>query len=140
METLNAASSTALGIGTEVVPARARKTRDKAEVEVEVGVQGVACWTLAALRQRQFFSLDELNRAIAVLLDRLSASPFKKLPGPCPTVFDALDQSVLRPLPEQPCVYAEWKKARGHIDYHVEVDGHYDAAPYPLVRSNWRCA
>ena len=118
--------------GVAVVPARARKPRDKAKAEV--GVQVVERWILAALRNRQFFSLDELNRAIAVLLERLNARPFKKLPGSRQTAFDALDRPALRPLPEQPYVYAEWKKARAHIDYHVEVDGHYYSVPYQLVK------
>ncbi len=60
--------------GVAVVPARARKPRDKAKAEV--GVQVVERWILAALRNRQFFSLDELNRAIAVLLERLNQRPF----------------------------------------------------------------
>ena len=118
--------------GVAVVPARARKPRDKAKAEV--GVQVVERWILAALRNRQFFSLDELNRAIAVLLERLNARPFKKLPGSRQSAFDALDRPALRPLPEQPYVYAEWKKARAHIDYHVEVDGHYYSVPYQLVK------
>lgn len=99
--------------GVAVVPARARKPRDKAKAEV--GVQVVERWILAALRNRQFFSLDELNRAIAVLLERLNARPFKKLPGSRQSAFDTLDRPALRPLPEQPYVYAEWKKARAHI-------------------------
>jgi transposase len=118
--------------GVAVVPARARKPRDKAKAEV--GVQVVERWILAALRNRQFFSLDELNRAIAVLLERLNARPFKKLPGSRQSAFEALDRPALRPLPEQPYVYAEWKKARAHIDYHVEVDGHYYSVPYQLVK------
>lgn len=99
--------------GVAVVPARARKPRDKAKAEV--GVQVVERWILAALRNRQFFSLDELNRAIAVLLERLNQRPFKKLPGSRQSAFDSLDLPALRPLPEQPYVYAEWKKARVHI-------------------------
>ncbi|MCO3750518.1 IS21 family transposase, partial [Pseudomonas aeruginosa] len=118
--------------GVAVVPARARKPRDKAKAEV--GVQVVERWILAALRNRQFFSLDELNSAISVLLERLNQRPFKKLPGSRQTAFDSLDRPALRPLPEQPYVYAEWKKARVHIDYHVEVDGHYYSVPYQLVK------
>jgi transposase len=37
-------------------------------------------------------------------------------------------------LPPTPYEYAEWKKARVNIDYHVEVDGHYYSVPYQLVR------
>ncbi len=124
--------------GVAVVPARARKPRDKAKAEV--GVQVVERWILAALRNRQFFSLDELNSAISVLLERLNQRPFKKLPGSRQTAFDSLDRPALRPLPVQPYVYAEWKKARVHIDYHVEVDGHYYSVPYQLVKKHWRCA
>ncbi|HGS7388851.1 TPA: IS21 family transposase, partial [Klebsiella pneumoniae] len=100
----------------------------------EVGVQVVERWILAALRNRQFFSLDELNTAIAALLARLNQRPFKKLPGSRQAAFDSLDRPALRPLPEQSYVYAEWKKARVHIDYHVEVDGHYYSVPYQLVK------
>jgi len=50
--------------GVAVVPARARKPRAK----VEVGVQVVERWILAPLRNRQFFSLGELNTAISVLI------------------------------------------------------------------------
>jgi len=31
-------------------------------------------------------------------------------------------------------VYATWKKVRVHIDYHVELDGHYYSVPYALVK------
>ncbi|WP_017707735.1 IS21 family transposase, partial [Pseudomonas syringae] len=65
--------------GIAVLPARSRKPKDKAKVEV--GVQVVERWILAVLRNRQFFSLGELNTAIALLLDRLNHKPFKKLPG-----------------------------------------------------------
>lgn len=118
--------------GVAVVPARARKPKDKAKVEV--GVQVVERWILAVLRNRQFFSLSELNTAISVLLERLNHKPFKKLPGSRRSAFEAIDQPALQPLPEQPYVYAEWKKVRVHIDYHVEIDGHYYSVPYQLVK------
>ena len=118
--------------GTAILPARVRRPRDKAKVEA--GVQVVERWILAALRNRQFFSLNELNTAIAALLARLNQRPFKKLPGSRQTAFDSLDRPAMRALPEQPYVYAEWKKARVHIDYHVEVDGHYYSVPYKLVK------
>ena len=51
--------------GAAVIPARPYKPRDKAKVEV--GVQVVQRWILARLRNRQFFSLAELNQAIREL-------------------------------------------------------------------------
>ena len=118
--------------GVAVLPARARRPRDKAKAEV--AVQMVERWILAVLRHRSFFSLAELNREIARLLERLNTRPFKKLPGSRRALFEQLDRPALRPLPAQPYVFAEWKKVRVNIDYHVEVDGHYYSVPYQLVR------
>jgi transposase len=118
--------------GVAVVPARVRRPRDKAKVEA--GVLVVERWILAVLRQRTFFSLAELNAAIRELLEQLNARPFKKLPGSRRTHFEQLDRPALRPLPAAPYVYAEWKKVRAHIDYHVEVDGHYYSVPHALIK------
>jgi transposase len=114
-----------------VMPARVRKPRDKAKVEA--GVQLVQRWILARLRHRQFFSLAELNQAIRELLGPLNDRPFRKLPGSRRSQFESLERPALRPLPEERFTYAEWLKARVHIDYHVEVDGHYYSVPYQLV-------
>ena len=118
--------------GVAVLPARARRPRDKAKVEA--GVLLVERWILAALRRRTFFSLAELNAAITGLLEKLNARPFKKLPGTRRAHFEALDKPALRPLPAAPYVYAEWKKARVHIDYHVAIDGHYYSVPHALIK------
>ena len=40
----------------------------------------------------------------------------------------------MRPLPARPYEYAEWKKVRVNVDYHVEVDRHYYSVPYPLIK------
>ena len=102
-------------------------------VEVEVEVQLVERWILAVLRHRSFFSLAELNAAINELLQRLNERLFNKLPGSRRSLFESLDQPALQPLPNEAYVYAEWKKVRVHIDYHVEVDRHYYSVPHTLV-------
>ena len=119
--------------GVAVIPARVRKPRDKAKVEV--GVQIVARWILACLRHQSFFSLTDLNATIAMCLTRLNARPFKKLPGCRRAVFDPVDRPALQPLPAEPYVYAEWRHARVNIDGHLEVEGHYSSVPSSLIRS-----
>jgi transposase len=120
--------------GMAVLPARVRKPRDKAKVEA--GVLLVERWILAVLRHRTFFCLEELNETIAALLDRLNDRPFQKLAGESRrTLFASLERSLLRPLPPAPYVFAEWKKARAGIDYHVEVDHHYYSVPYRFARA-----
>lgn len=118
--------------GTVVIPARPRKPKDKAKVEA--GVLLVERWILAVLRHRTFFSLFELNQAIAGLLDKLNNKPFQKLEGTRRLLFETLDKPALKPLPLTRYEFAQWKKARVNIDYHVEVENNYYSVPYQLVR------
>lgn len=117
--------------GVAIVPARVRKPRDKAKVEV--AVQLVERWILARLRHRTFFALAELNSEIAELLEQLNSRPLHQLPGCRRSQFEQLDRPALRSLPVTRYVFAEWKRARVHIDYHIEVDHHYYSVPYVLV-------
>ncbi|MBI3758818.1 MAG: IS21 family transposase [Deltaproteobacteria bacterium] len=118
--------------GTVVIPARPYKPKDKAKVEV--GVQVVERWILARLRNRQFFSLGELNQAIRGLLTDLNERAFKKLPGSRASAFYEIDRPALKPLPEKRYEYAEWTRARAGIDYHIDVEGHYYSVPHVLVK------
>lgn len=117
--------------GVAVIPARVRKPKDKAKVET--GVQVVERWILAALRNWEFLSLDELNRKIGELLERLNHRPFRKLDGTRRSRFEALDRPAMGPLPPGEFQYSDW--ARGRVDetYHVYVDDHYYSVPYHLV-------
>ncbi|WP_404418318.1 IS21 family transposase [Marinospirillum sp.] len=118
--------------GVSVVPARVRKPRDKAKAEG--GVLIVERWILAALRHRQHFSLGQLNASIRELLTLLNQRPFRKLPGNRQEHFETIDRPALQPLPAEPYTYAQWKKARVHMDYHVAFEGHYYSVPCSLVK------
>lgn len=117
---------------TAVIPARPGKPRDKAKVESAVLV--AERWILAALRNHTLFSITQLNEAVAKQLQTMNTRPFKKLPSSRRELFETIDKPALKPLPEHPFQYADWKKARVNIDYHVEVDRHYYSVPYQLVR------
>ncbi|MFX1265635.1 MAG: IS21 family transposase [Promethearchaeota archaeon] len=118
--------------GTVVIPARVRKPRDKAKVEG--GVLIVERWILAALRHRTFFSLGELNRAIRDLLIKLNRRKFRKLDTTREKLFEEIERPALKPLPAEAFEFADWKEARVHMDYHIEVDRHYYSAPYQYVQ------
>jgi transposase len=111
-----------------------RKPKDKAKVEK--GVQDVERRILAPLRHRSFFSLHELNEAIRWLLVQHNERPFQKLEGSRRSLFEQLDKPALRALPAQPYEYAEWKKARVNIDYHVAVERNFYSVPYQLVNES----
>jgi len=117
--------------GTVVIPARVRKPKDKAKVEV--GVQVVERWVLARLRNRTFFGLGELNLAIRELLEELNDRPMRHLGKSRRELFEALDRPALKPLPAEPYEFATWKKIKVSIDYHVEFDGHYYSVPHRLI-------
>lgn len=119
--------------GTVVIPARPRKPRDKAKAEA--GVLLVKRWILAVLRNRRFFSLAELNAAIAELLQVLNNKRFQKLAGTRRSLFETLDRPALKPLPPQRYELAEWKRARANIDYHIQVDQNYYSVPHQLVHA-----
>ncbi len=118
--------------GCACTPARVRRPRDKAKVEC--GVKYVETYLLARLRKITFFSLADLNGAIAGLLQKLNNEPFQKLPGSRRSEFERADKPALAPLPVSTWEYAEWQKARVGPDYHVAVRGHYYSVPYQLVR------
>ena len=117
---------------TAVVPARPHKPKDKAKVEGAVLL--VERWILARLRNRQFFSLGDVNAAIRPLLDRLNDKLSRHLGASRRQLFAQLDKPALKPLPVAPYVYAEWKKCRAGLDYHVAIDRHYYSVPCQLLK------
>jgi transposase len=121
----------AMHYGVAVLPARPRKPRDKAKVEV--GVQIVQRWIVAALRHRRFFSLAELNAAIRERLEALNQRPFRKRPGCRASLFQELDRPALQSLPAERYELHEWSTARVNIDYHIEFERHYYSVPYVLT-------
>jgi transposase len=115
--------------GVAVIPARPYKPRDKAKAESAVLV--VERWILARLRNHRFYSLGELNVEIRRLVAAANLKPFKKMPGSRQSVFDEIEKPALRPVPTRPYEFAVFQRGKKvHIDYHVEVDGHYYSVPY----------
>ena len=118
--------------GFVVLPARIRKPRDKAKVENAVGL--VERYMLGRLRNRRFFSLVELNVAVAECVTTINAKVMKRIKQSRNELFARLDRPVLNELPKTRYQYAEWKRCTVAPDYHVEVDDHYYSVSYRLLR------
>jgi transposase len=116
---------------TAIIPAHVRKPRHKAKVEA--GVLVAQRWILMALRNRVFHTLAELNEAIQELLEKLNRRLMRHLKKSRLELFEELDRPQLKPLPKDRYEFAEWKKAKVNIDYHVEFDEHYYSVPYHHV-------
>lgn len=115
-----------------IVPARPRAPRDKSKVEK--AVQEVERQILAPLRHHHFSSVGELNETITPLLDKLNTRPMKSYGCSRLELFEQVDKAALAPLPQQPFVFATWKRAKVNLDYHIEVGRHYYSVPYWYVR------
>lgn len=119
--------------GVVPIPARVYRPQDKAKGEVSV--QYVQRWLVACLRHEQFFSLTDINVAIARLLPRLNERKFRRLPGNRRSRFVELDYPMMRDLPAQPFEHAEWTASQKvGPDYHAYVEKHYYSVPCALVQ------
>ena len=117
--------------GVAVIPARRRKPRDKAKVEQ--GVLLAERWILACLRNHAFFSLEEAQRAVRALFEKLNARPMRRLGRSRRQLFEELEKQTLRPLPTRPYELSAWSRPRVNIDYHVVFEDHFYSVPYGLV-------
>lgn len=114
-------------------PARSRKPKDKSLAEVTVQI--VQRWVLAALRNRTFFSQEELNVAIAERVDRLNRKTSKKYPQSRLERFEQIDKPALDTLPAEPYEHSRWRyNVRVPMDYHVEFEGSFYSVPYQYIQ------
>ena len=120
--------------GIAVIPARPVKPKDKAKVEN--GVLIAQRWILARLRNRTFFSLDEINHAIAELVEELNTRRFKKLEGTRREAFETLDRPAMKPLPVLRFEVAERKTRTVNIDYLVDFDDRFYSVHFSLRRQS----
>lgn len=118
---------------TAILPARPYKPKDKSKAEG--GVLLVQRWIVARLRNRTFFSLEELNAAIREELTRLNARVSRQLGASRQQLFEQLDKPALIPLPSTRHVHADWRSVTVGADYHIRIDDHYYSVPYSLARS-----
>jgi len=116
-----------------VLPTRPRRPRDKGKVEACVLI--VERWLFGRLRHRVFYSLAEVNAAIAVLMTDLNDRRVMRRVGQTRRqLFEAIDKPALKALPLEPYVFAEWRIRRAGLDYHVEIERHFYSVPYRFAR------
>src|SRR5207244_990164 len=118
--------------GFAVLPARVRKPRDKAKVEVAVLI--IERFVLARLRNRRFLSLEQLNVDIRECVTDLNNKVMRKIGKSRAELLETIERPALGALPAEPYRYAEWKKCLVAPDYHVEINKHYYSVPSRLIR------
>ncbi len=117
--------------GVAIQPARPYKPQDKSKVEL--GVKAIQRWILMKLRHHTFFSVDELNQQINLLLDGYNNKIIKRLGKSRTELFALLDKPYLHPLRANRYIFKEFKKATVGVDYHIELDGSGYSVPYKYL-------
>ena len=118
--------------GTAIIPARVRAPKDKPNAEGTVG--NISTWITAALRDEQFFSLAELNRAIRDKLELFNQRLFQKKEGSRQSLFLEEEKPLLAPLPSTRFELSDWKTATVQFNYHISVDGMLYSVPYEYIK------
>lgn len=114
-----------------VSPACPYKPKDKSKAEQ--GVQGIQRWILAVLRHQTFFSVDELNDAISLLLDKYNEKKVKRFNKSRFEMFLELDKPFLQSLPNERYIYKEFKEATVSQSYHIFLEGCEYSVPYKYL-------
>ncbi len=118
--------------GTAIIPARVRAPKDKPNAEGTVG--NISTWITAALRDEQFFSLAELNRAIRDKPELFNQRLFQKKEGSRRSLFLGEEKPLLAPLPATRFELSDWKTATVQFNYHISVDGMLYSVPYEYIK------
>lgn len=124
-------SDLAAHYGCAITPARVRRPKDKANVEAAVGM--VTRRAIAALRDRPFFTLGELNAALAEKVAEINSAQFTRKPGSRASVFEAQERQELAPLPKTPFPVCSWERATVRSDYHVAARGCFYSVPFEYI-------
>lgn len=118
--------------GCAIVPARLRKPKDKASVEISVNI--VERQAIAPLRNRRFLSLADLNRALISRVEAINFRPFQKRERSKKSVFDNQEKELLIPLPARPYEAVVRKRVTVNFNYHISFEGMWYSVPFSYVK------
>jgi len=121
--------------GMAVIPARARKPKDKALVENQVRL--IYSRVYAKLRNEKFFDLDSLNRAISQKVNDHNQTRMQQKPYSRQECFLASEKSLLSPLPVERFELKHYRQLKVAKNNHIYLgqDKHYYSVPYIHIGS-----
>lgn len=116
--------------GTAIVPTRPHSPKDKAMVENAVKI--TYSRVFAPLRNRLFYSLEELNEAIRERLEEHNNLPFQRMKISRYELFNEIEKHLLIPLPQQRYEWKDFLSLKVQCNYHIELreDRHYYSVPW----------
>lgn len=122
--------STHFGFG--IVAARSYTPKDKPSVEKSVDI--AERWIIEYLDDRTFFSIEELNAAIADRVEWINhREQFRGRNQSRWQLFEQYEKDELLPLPDQKWSWATWRRSKVGMNYHIRVDNHFYSVPWKLA-------
>ena len=118
---------------TAILPARARKPKDKAHVENAVKI--IYQRVFAPLRNKTFYTLEELNLAIKERLEEHNNRKLTKMTVSRSELFEEIEINELKALPIAPYPLKHIQdNTLVEFNYHIKLkeDNHYYSVPYSL--------
>ena len=116
--------------GFAVIPARPYKPRDKGANESGIGV--IQKQFFQEVRERNFYSLEELNQCFRIYLEKLNSGKMKDWGVSREERFSG-EKHLLKPCPINNWEESEWRRAKVHADCHVQVLKKFYSVPYQNV-------
>lgn len=116
--------------GFAVIPARPYRPRDKGANESGIGV--IQKQFYQEVRDRTFYSIDDLNFSFRKYLERLNSALMKDWGVSRSERFEG-ERLLLKPCPASNWEQSEWRRAKVHADCHVQVLKKFYSVPFKYV-------
>ena len=132
---LSPSNDSAFGMFSEsydipVLPVNAKHPSLRSDVTVFRSV----AWFMWYLRDKVFYSMEELNEHINQLLSRFVVLPYNANGDSMFNVFCAKDKPLLRPLPQPLCLVFDIAARVVGDNCFVQYDQHYYSVPYKFCK------
>ena len=115
-----------------ILNTRPRTPKDKGLAEVSVQI--IQRSVLVKLRDRKFFSLDELQKALDLEVDRINRGITKRFPESRRDRFERFEKSKLLTQPKHPYPFTKWIfQQRVSEFYQFTVDGNIYSVPHIFI-------
>jgi transposase len=118
---------------TAILPARAYRPKDKALVEGAVKIAYRRLYSV--LDNKVFHTLDDLNKAIRVIVELHNNTKLTDRPYSRRTLFEEIERQTLQALPIMPYEFKRQQHATISVNGHVclKEDKHYYSLPYQCI-------
>ena len=121
-------------IRLEILPARPHKPTRQGESRSRRQIRS-DLYPRAIARSQTFFSLAECNQAITLVMQRMNERTMRHLGLSRRELFEKVERAALNGLPAEDWEFAEWRRARVNLDYHIEVHDFLYSVPHALIRA-----